>query len=333
MAARAKIQERLIASLQSQLDVAHAKNAAHCATIDAHCSTIATHCAQLDEQAREITRRNARIELLEEQLAALQRRMFGQHSEKLSPDQLALWRAEQQEACAAIEAELAQLAEPSAPPVESITEITKRHPTRPVELPANLPRKTTTLDVEAICSCCGGQLHRIGEERTQSLEWIPGRFEAHNLLRPKYACRGCETVITAELPPRVNAKCLLGESVVAQVLVSKYADHLPLHRQQKIYRRHGVDIPESTLGDVTGRSGWALTPLVDRMAELITTHGKLHADDTPVTVLVPEGPDSNGTVRKEGRFWAYCLDQSLHDPNVKPMVVFKIGRASCRERV
>ena len=110
--------------------------------------------------------------------------------------------------------------------------------------------------------------------------------------------------------------------MVAQVLVSKYADHLPLHRQQKIYRRHGVDIPESTLGDVTGRSGWALTPLVDRMAELITTHGKLHADDTPVTVLVPEGPDSNGTVRKEGRFWAYCLDQSLHDPNVKPMVVF-----------
>ena len=210
MAQRAKTQDELIASLQSQLDVAHAKNAAHCATIDAHCSTIATHCAQLDEQAREITRRNARIELLEEQLAALKRRMFGQHSEKLSPDQLALWRAEQQEQVAAIEAELAQLAEPIAPPVESITEVTKRHPKRPVELPANLPRKTTTLDVEAICSCCGGQLHRIGEERTQSLEWIPGHFEAHNILRPKYACRTCETVITAALPPRVNAKCLLG---------------------------------------------------------------------------------------------------------------------------
>ena len=308
MAARAKIQDELIATLRAQLDVAHVD-------IDTHCSAIAAHRLMIDEQSRLLTRRDARIELLEQQLNALKRRLFGAHSEKLSPGQLALWRSEQQEDHAAIEAELEQL-------VPSDEVAAKVHPKRPVELPAHLPRKTRTLDVAPICECCGGALHRIGEERTQSIEWIPGHFEAHEVLRPKYACRGCETVTTAPLPPRVNAKCLLGESVVAQVLVSKYDDHVPLHRQQKIFRRHGVDIPESTLGDVTGRSAWALTPLADRLATLITTQGKLHADDTPVTVLVPEG---TGTVRKEGRFWAYCLDQSLHDPSVKPMVVFRFS--------
>lgn len=134
-------------------------------------------------------------------------------------------------------------------------------------LPADLPREEILIDVaDKTCPCCGGTLHPIGEDVSQRLDLVPARFRVLVTRRPKYACRRCEEgVVQAPAPARIVDAGIPTEALIAHVLVSKYADHLPLYRQAQIYARQGVDLDRSTLADWVGRSAWYLRPLHERL--------------------------------------------------------------------
>jgi transposase len=118
-------------------------------------------------------------------------------------------------------------------------------------LPAHLPRIEIVVDIDdKTCPCCKGELHRIGEDKSERLDIVPAQFRVLVTRRPKYACRTCEDgVVQAPAPARLIEGGLPTEATVAQVLVSKYADHLPLYRQSQIYARQGIDLDRSTLAD------------------------------------------------------------------------------------
>ena len=141
-------------------------------------------------------------------------------------------------------------------------------------LPAHLPRIEVVVDIDdKTCPCCQGELHRIGEDKSERLDMVPAQFRVLVTRRPKYACRACEDgVVQAPAPARLIEGGLPTEATVAQVLVSKYADHLPLYRQAQIYARQGIDLDRSTLADWVGHAAWHLRPLHERL--LVPASGK-----------------------------------------------------------
>ena len=111
-------------------------------------------------------------------------------------------------------------------------------------LPAHLPRVEIVIDVaDKSCPCCAGAMHVIGEDRAERLDVIPAQFRVLVVRRPKYACRSCEEgVVQAPAPARLVESGIPTEALIAQVVVAKYADHLPLYRQAQIYARQGIDL-------------------------------------------------------------------------------------------
>jgi transposase len=119
------------------------------------------------------------------------------------------------------------------------------------------------------------------------LEYVPAQFQVIRQVRPKLCCTSCERIVQAPAPSRPIERGLAGPGVLAHVLVSKYADHLPLYRQSEIYARQGVELERSTLADWVGGASHLLAPLVEALRRYVFDSGKLHADDTPVPVLAP----------------------------------------------
>ena len=171
--------------------------------------------------------------------------------------------------------------------------------------PAHLPRIEVIADIDdKTCPCCKGELHRIGEDRSERLDLVPAQFRVLVTRRPNDACRSCEDgVIQAPAPARLIEGGLPTEATVAQVLVSKYADHLPLYRQAQIYARQGIDLDRSTLADWVGHAAWHLRPLHERLLVKLRQRSKLFADETTVPVLDP----GRGRT-KTGQLWAYAAD-------------------------
>ena len=200
--------------------------------------------ALLDEE-------RAENERLREIIRAMQRHRFGRRAESLPEDQLLLGLEEAEQAEAAGHADTEQ----AAPPAERAARPAVRRVKRGA-LPAHLPRVETVVDLEnTMCPCCAGPLHRIGEDVSERLDIVPAQVRVVVIRRPKYACRGCEdAVVQAPAPARLIEGGLPTDAAVAQVLVSKYADHLPLYRQAQIYARQGVSLDRSTLAD-WGRAG------------------------------------------------------------------------------
>lgn len=150
--------------------------------------------------------------------------------------------------------------------------------------------------------CCQGELHRIGEDRSERLDLVPAQFRILVTRRPKYACRACEDgVIQVPVPAQLIEGGLPTEATVAHVLASKYADHLPLHRQAQIYARHELD--RSTLADWVGQAAFHLRPLQERLLGKLKQRPKLFADETTMPVLDP----GRGRT-KTGQLWAYAAD-------------------------
>jgi transposase len=172
-------------------------------------------------------------------------------------------------------------------------------------LPPHLPREEIVIDVaDKTCSCCGGLKHRIGEDVSERLDMIPAQFKVLVVRRPKYACRACEgEVAQAPAPERLIENGIPTETLVAHVIVSKYADHLPLYRQAQIYARAGIALDRSTLADWVGRAAFALRPVSVRLLEGLKSSTKLFADETTVPVLDP----GRGRT-KTGQLWAYARD-------------------------
>jgi transposase len=154
------------------------------------------------------------------------------------------------------------------------------------------------------CPCCQGALHRIGEDVSKRLDIVPAQLRVMVVRRPKYGCRTCEEVVVqAPAPARLIEGGVPTDATVAQVLVSKYADHLPLYRQAQIYARQGISLDRSTLADWVGQAAFTLRPVYERLFSALKGSTKLFADETTAPVLDP------GRRRtKTGQLWAYARD-------------------------
>lgn len=240
-----------------------------------------------------------RSERLVQIIKELQRHRFGRRAEALPEDQmlLALEDVEQSEAGAAAESE-------GKSATDREKTVRKRRMNRG-SLPVHLPRVEVIVDLkDKACPCCKGLLHVIGEDVSERLDILPARFQVLVTRRPKYACRSCEEVVVqAPAPARLIEGGIPTEATVAHVLVSKYADHLPLYRQAQIYSRQGIDLDRSTLADWVGRAAFHLRPVHDRLLAHIRASKKIFADETTAPVLDP----GRGRT-KTGQLWAYARD-------------------------
>ncbi len=292
--------QALAASLLAQL---HDRDA------QLHDRDAAIHSAQqlLAAKDQELTWRQARIEQLTHEIAVLRRLRFGATSERLAreggPEQASLWSAELDADLAAIEAELEALRSAPAAPDAAAVEPKRQRPKR-AALPPELPRTVIHHEPASTACGCGAPLQRVGEEVSEKLDYTPGVFSVQRHVRGKWACRCCQTLILAPVPAHVIDKGIPTAALLADVLVGKYADHLPLYRQEDIYARAGVAIPRSTLSAWVGRCGVALQPLADALAQLIKSSAVVHADETPVQMLDPGAGKTHRSY-----LWAYATGQ------------------------
>ncbi|WP_296762476.1 IS66 family transposase [Sediminimonas sp.] len=186
-------------------------------------------------------------------------------------------------------------------------------------LPKDLPRIERVIEPESLeCPCGCGQMHKIGEDRTERLDIVPAQLRVLVTVRPRYACRACTDGVTqASAPAALIEGGLPTEGAIAHVLVSKYADHLPLYRQSQMLARSGVTIDRSTLADWVGVAGFHLRPVVDRLAEHLKASSKLFMDETTAPVLDP----GRGRT-KTGYLWALARDDRRWGGADPPGVVF-----------
>ncbi len=264
--------------------------------------------AEADTSRAALIASQLEIERLRFQIACLKRARFGRSSEQLDTQiaQLALTLEDLEASQAALPPRASPLA---TPPVE-----------RPVRrpLPAHLPRETVTHGLTCTCPDCGAELKSAGEDVAEMIEWVPAHLKVIRHVRPKFSCDRCHKLLQAPAPSRPIARGLAGPGLLAHVLVSKYADHLPLYRQSQIFAREGIDLDRSTLADWVGGASQLLAPLIDALGRYVMGADKLHADDTPVPVLCP----GRGTT-KQGRLWTYVRDDRPAGSTDPPAVFFQ----------
>ena len=236
------------------------------------------------------------IEKLRHQLFGLRKDKFGVSSENL--DQLGL-RLEDEETDQGLKDAVA---------VElTVEEPAKGKPVRRT-LPEHLPRTDLAIMPEAACASCGDSIidngKVLGQDVTEELEYVPGRFVLNRIIRPRVSCMSCETISQALMPSRPIPKSYAGPGLLASIIVGKYADHLPLYRQSQIMAREGIDIDRSTLAGWIGRSAHLLERLSDKIRDHVLSSPALFADDTPIKLLAP----GHGKT-KTARMWIYSCDQ------------------------
>ena len=259
--------------------------------------------AELDAaQLRELTQRllgelrhqAALLDKLKYENALLKRMKFAAQSERFDPQQKSLLDEELDADLAAVVQEIEHL---SATPV-AVTE--KQQPKR-TPLPANLPRREIRHEPASTTCPCGCQMKRIGVDVAEKLDYVPGVFTVERHIRGQWACAQCETITQAPVAAHVIDKGIPTTGLLAQVLVAKYADHLPLYRQEGIFGRAGLAIPRSTLAQWVGICGVRLQPLVDALKAELLAQPVLHADETPVAMLKP----GHGKTHR-AYLWAYA---------------------------
>ena len=246
-----------------------------------------------------IRSKEQRIMLLTHEMAVLKRWKFGRSREGLNAEQLTLLDEAIDADLAGIETELDSLRQGS----DLIKPRVLRQPRR-APLPPELPRTEFHHEPEStLCTNagCAAPLQRIGEDITEKLDYTPGIFSVERHVRGKWVCRCCETLVQAPVPAHVIDKGIPTEGLLAQVLVAKYADHLPLARQEKIFARAGVPLARSTLAQWVGQCGVQLQPLVDALRAEVLACSVLHADETPVQMLKPGAGKTH-----RAYLWAYA---------------------------
>ncbi len=266
-------------------------------------------CHQLIRELLEsLSRQSYQNEKLQHQLEQLLRRIYGRKSEKLDPNQLLLFAREILEAtgvdpAAASPAVDAQPAESGGQP-----DPTKKNGHGRKPLPKSLERQRKVHDVspeKLPCPDCGAVRTGIGEELREQLEFKPASLIVIEHVRPKYACKACQAnVVIAERLPEPIEKGLPGPGLLTHVIVCKYADHLPLYRQEGIFRRHGVELSRQTMSDWMAVCAELLEPIVKAMHREILKSRVIQTDDTTVPVL-----DRNLGKTRTGRLWDYLGDR------------------------
>lgn len=252
-----------------------------------------------------------RIENLELQVAKFRRAQFGPKSEKaaFNHEQLALCLS----GCVIESAQPAQ-----AEQQQVSTDKRARAQNKSRALPTHLPREVRTyLPRDTKCPCCSGELRKLGEDASEMIEYMPASFFVIRHVRPKMSCRKCSCVVQAPAPARVIDRGLPGPNLLAHVVVAKYCDHSPLHRQSQIFAREGIELDRSILARWIGEVAALLEPVAEVLRRYVLATDKLHGDDTPLPVLAP------GTGKtKTGRFWTYVRDNRPAGDKAAPAVWF-----------
>ena len=228
----------------------------------------------------ELRYKQLKIDQLTHEMAVLRRWKFAARSEQLHGAQGSLLEETIDADLEALGVELAALRSPT--PTQPPKEQPRRTP-----LPAHLPRVDVRHEPERTVCSCGCAMKRIGEDVSEKLDYTPGVFQVERHIRGKWACTKCQTLIQAPVPAQVIDKGLPTGGLLAQVLVAKYADHQPLYRQEGIFARSGLALARSTLAQWVGICGVRLQPLVDALKAALLERAVLHADETPVAMLVP----------------------------------------------
>ena len=230
----------------------------------------------------ELKFQKTRNEALNFEIARLKRWRFGSSSESLAlSTQAVLFDRILADTALEDRAVQDEIKQPSA-----IPSLPKRQAVRQA-LPASLPRIEHHHEIDATHCACGQAFKRIGEEVSEQLDCVPAQFFVLRHIRGKYVCACCQTIAAAPMPAQIIDKGIPAPGLLAQVVIAKHDDHLPLYRQEEIYARSGVHIPRSSMAQWVGICGVRLMPLADALREFILTHCVIHADETPVSLLAP----------------------------------------------
>jgi len=262
---------------------------------------------QLDAKVQHLSTLNQKYE---HELALFKKHKFGCKNEHLTQKQIHLWDEAVEEDIAAVEEDIAavdlELERLNADKTDAHAQKTTVN--KPKRRP--LPDHLQTLRIEhepASTQCsCGCALRRIGEDISEKLIFRPAQFYKEQHVRGKWVCDQCDTLTQQAMPAYVIDKGIASSELLSHVLVSKYADHLPLYRQGLIFLRAGVDLSRSTLSDWVGRCGVELEPLADALKQVVLQQQIIHADETPVTIM-QIGDDEKKP--KKGYVWAYATTQ------------------------
>jgi len=232
------------------------------------------------------------IEKLEHRLARLLRVQFGRSSEKMDSAQLRM---------------MFEDVEAIPEPANDDTSPSKLKPKRKAgtraPIPAHIPRLTAEHRPEP-CGC-GGVETVICEDVTEVLDYVPARFRVLRHVRPRVACRSCETIRQVPAIDLPLPKVMASSALLAHLVISRFVDHQPWHRQSVILRRQGVNIDRDVMGRWARKLAWLMAPLGERLLDHIVEAPKIHGDETPVTLLM--GEDGSHTAY----FWVYLRDGPL----------------------
>ena len=283
-----------------QLAMQHQSLAQSNQQLDARVQHLEVTNQQLDSKVQHLSILNQKYE---HELALFKRHKFAQKNEHLTAKQIHLWDEAVEEDIAAVDLELERLNadKTDASAQKATVNKPKRRP-----LPDHLASIRIEHEPESTQCACGCTLRRIGEDISEKLNFRPAQFYKEQHVRGKWVCDQCDTLTQQAMPAYVIDKGIASPELLSHVLVSKYADHLPLYRQRQIFLRAGVDLSRSTLSDWIGRCGVELEPLAEALKQIILQQQVIHADETPVTIM-QLGDDEKKP--KKGYVWAYATTQ------------------------
>jgi len=253
----------------------------------------------LDYERQLSLQKDAHIAALEERWRLAQQKQFGKSAEGFV-GQGELFN-EVEEIVEAVKAEQQSANAPRKKPI--------RKP-----LPTDLPREQVIHDIEdKTCACCGGELHKMGEDKSEKLEFIPAQIKVIEHIRPKYACRHCDKSSThtpikqAAMPAMPINKGIATASLLAQLITSKYQYGLPLYRQEAMFKQYGIELSRQTMSSWIDKSSIRFVPLVERLKDELLKQPTLFADETPLKVVKSDKVNSY--------MWVYCSGQDSPVPN------------------
>jgi transposase len=279
---------------------------------------LAAQAVELAAAKAGLVSKTLEIEKLKVQLARLRRQQFGRSSEKIDRiiEQLELMLDELETEAAVGPMTGGPVAAPVTDEDDSAAVRKKSSGRRP--LPEHLPRREIVHTLDCTCPGCGGAMRKVGEDVSEVLDYIPGRFEVIRHIRPALSCRRCESMVQMPMPSLPVERGRPSAGLLAHILVSKYCDHTPLYRQAGIYAREGVDLDRAVMANWVGKSVWIAAPLIEAISDHVMAATALHGDDTPVPVLAPGAGKT-----KTGRLWVYLRDERPYAGPAPPAVIYR----------
>ena len=262
-----------------------------------------------------LAKQAARLMFLEEQFRLAQQQRFGTSSEA-NPAQSDLFN-EAEVTLDDIEAQ------------EEVSTVTVKKKPKRTPLPKDLPREVIVHDIEdKVCACCGNQLHQMGDERSEKLEFIPAQVKVIEHVRLKYSCRACEKentntkIVIAPVPPSPIHKGIATATLLSQIITSKYQYALPLYRQESLFKQYGIALSRQTMADWMMKSSELFKPLYERLQEILLQQAVIQADETPLKVIKED--------KVKSYMWLYCTGSDSPNNSEVPNVVlydYQSGRA------